>query len=141
MIVHALDGREIKWNFTKYYSRKQRTSKSSYHLLAEGVLQDLFPNSTLYEEVTLPTNPATYADFFVPDYRLVVEVHGEQHYKFNPRFHRNQANQIDKMEFYRGQARDKMKKEWCKFNDLAIAELPFNEKETWKQIIVNSIYQ
>lgn len=133
MIVLDLNGNEIKWNFSKYFSRKLREGKSSGHMLTRSILMELFPNSALYEEVTLPTSPATYADFFIPDSRLFVEVNGKQHYEYNPFFYK------DKLEFYKSQSRDRMKKEWCRINNFTIIELPYNETESWKQTIANSI--
>lgn len=135
MVVYNLDGELIKWNYSKYYSRKSNQNKSKWHLQARGLLKEIFPNSTIYEEVTLPTKPATYADFFVPNHTLIVEVNGEQHYEFNSHFHK------DKMAFYRGLARDKMKREWCKINDFSIVELPYNEVDEWTKMIKNSILQ
>lgn len=133
MKVIDSNGREISWNYAKYYSRRERSGKSKGHISARVLLHEILPHSTLYEEVTLPTDPAMFADFFVPDYRLIVEVHGEQHYSYNPFFHKS------KMDFYKSKTRDKIKKEWCELNSITLIELPHNKEKEWKQTILNSI--
>lgn len=129
MIVKDTDGKERKWNYSKNYNRKNRSGKSKYHIKARNLLNEIFPYSSLYEEVTLPNDPVLYADFFIPDKSLIVEVHGEQHYEYSPFFHK------DKMSFYLAKARDRKKIEWCSINNLRIAILPFNEEDSWKQIL------
>ena len=67
----------------------------------------------ILEEVTLPGTKTSsrrtllYADLYIPNRDLIVEVHGEQHFKFNSFFHK------DKMAFFKAQARDKDKRAWC----------------------------
>ena len=57
---------------------------------------------------------------------MVVEVHGEQHFKFN-KFHYK-----DKLSFFRAQARDRDKLEWCEINDITVVTLNYNEtQEQW----------
>jgi hypothetical protein len=131
--VFDSDGREVSWNYAKYYSRRERGGKSKGHILARSIIKELFPFSTLYEEVTLPTSPAMFADFFLPDKRIIFEVHGEQHYEYNPFFHKS------KMDFYKSKNRDKTKRQWCESNSILIIELPHNKEKEWKQIILNSI--
>ena len=46
-----------------------------------------------------------YFDFYLPDYSLVIEYHGKQHYEFNPYFHKNEEN------FFYCQNKDLEKKE------------------------------
>jgi hypothetical protein len=60
----------------------------------------------------------------------MVEVQGEQHYKFNNHFFDN------KLEFYRAQARDRLKEEWCVTNHFFLIQLPYNETdEKWLERI------
>lgn len=123
----------INWNYSKYYHRKDRPTKSSGHTLALSLLGELFPNHTIYEEVSLPTCPVMYADFWVPNIKLIVEVQGKQHYEYTPHFHK------DKMDFYRAQARDKKKRNWCELNEIKLIQLSDEESDTWKQTIINSL--
>ena len=71
----------------------------------------------ILEEVTLPgtktiRSKCLRADFYIPNRNLIVEVHGEQHFRFNA-FHFD-----DKLAFFRAQARDRNKADWCKLNEI-----------------------
>jgi hypothetical protein len=71
-----------------------------------------------------------YADFWLPLRNKIIEVHGEQHYKFVPFFHGTQLN------FLASKANDNKKKEWCLINGIVLVELPFNEStEQWQSRI------
>lgn len=48
-----------------------------------------------------------YFDFYLPELNLVIEYHGQQHYSFNPYFHRT----IENFNYYL--EKDKIKKETC----------------------------
>ena len=129
MKIIGLDNKEYNWNVTKY---KKRKSCSKLHYRAREVLTAEFPYDIIYEELTLPGTKnerqvrPLFADFFVSSRNFIVEVQGEQHYKFNNFFFDN------KMEFYKAQARDRNKKEWCDINNILLVCLPFNEtNEQW----------
>ena len=135
MHVVGFDGRAYDFNYTKHQFRKSRSNKSSYHVEARKILRDYFSGYFIYEEVTLPGSKRSgrksllYADFYIPEAMLVVEVHGEQHYSFSSFFHKS------KYDFFKSKKRDKDKIEWCKLNDIDIVVLPYNEREKWKQMI------
>ena len=128
MIVTGLDGKTYKWNYSKYHNRKQRKGKSSYHSSARQLLESVYTNHPIYEEVTLP-GCGLYADFWLPSLKIVVEVHGEQHYKHIPRFHKTYAD------FLKAQYKDKQKREWCELNSITYKELPFYDQENWKDLL------
>jgi len=133
MKILGLDDREYTWNITKY---KPRQKCSNLHLRARNILTQEFPCDIIYEELTLPgtrnerqTRPL-FADFFISARSLMIEVQGEQHYKFNPHFFDN------KVEFYRAQSRDRAKQDWCSLNNITLVALPFNENDAeWLQRI------
>lgn len=127
--ITGLDGKTYKWNYSKYYKRRER-KHSNLHDEARGILQEKFKNYSIYEEVTLPGSDL-YADFFIPQLSLIIEVHGEQHYKHIPFFHKTYA------EFLLGQKRDRDKKRWCELNEITYIELPFNKIDDWPQICEN----
>jgi len=139
--VVGFDGNCHNFNFTKNRSRKFRNNKSSYHLDARLLIQEIIPNKSLYEEVTLPGSKRSgrpsllYADFFIPDLMLIIEVHGKQHYEYCSFFHKSV------MDFYQSKQRDKDKIEWCVLNDINILILPYNEKNQWKTIIATYLKQ
>lgn len=136
MRIIGIDGHEYKFNFS--HNSRTSSNPSKYHSLARELLKSLFPLDNIYEEVSLPgtkvgvTGKTLYADFFIPQQKLVVEVQGEQHYSFIPFFHEN------KLEFYKSKARDEAKKEFCKINEFSIVELPYMENEDeWRTRINN----
>tara|TARA_R110000751_G_scaffold100390_1_gene194367 strand:+ start:2671 stop:3090 length:420 start_codon:yes stop_codon:yes gene_type:complete len=134
MKVIGFDGRERSINFSKYYVYDDDTRhKSNLHKKAKKVLREVFPYDTIYEEVALlgsskGPSQTLRADFFIPSKSLVVEVHGRQHYEFIARFHKN------KLDFFRSQARDKNKEEWCELNSFGHVSLKYSEEiDEWKQ--------
>lgn len=136
MKVTGLDQKEHVWNFTKY--KNVNTNCSEPHKRARMLLWALFPFDTIYEEVTIPgikteiTQRALIADFYIHAHRLMIEVQGEQHYKFNSFFYSN------KLAFFRAQKLDKLKYEWCKLNKIRLIELPYDKTDDeWLHIIRN----
>ena len=99
-------------------------------------LKEKYPNDRILEELVLPgtktdnRKSTLKADFFIPVRSLIVEVHGQQHTEYNNFFFAN------KMDFYKAQARDRDKKQWCKINNLELIELFHNEPiEEWRDKI------
>lgn len=128
MIVTGLDDKEYSWNL---YNKKKRKKVSSLHERARLVLSELFPFEIIVEEALIPgVRWLLYADFILPSLRIMVEVQGEQHYKFVPFFHDN------KIEYYKAVARDNMKKQFCEINDITLIELPHTEDDNeWRKRI------
>lgn len=112
---------------------KLNTNASSYHKLARKLLVSMFPFEVISEEISIPTTRLK-CDFFLTSTKLVVEVHGEQHYTFNPFFYSN------KMEFMRAKSRDNKKVEWCEINGFDYVELSYKEStDEWRSKIINAI--
>jgi hypothetical protein len=134
--VTGFDGKDHKFNYSKNKSRRSRSNKSSYHKEARLLISSYFNNYSIYEEVTLPgskkvsRNSLLYADFYIPEVALIVEVHGEQHYTYSHFFHKNKYN------FFKSKNRDRDKIEWCELNDIDILILPYNERDKWKSMIM-----
>ena len=108
--------------------------RSALHKTARSILKSTFPTINILEEVGIKIDmyKNAYLDFLIPMLSIVVEVHGQQHYKFNSLFHRNAQD------FARQKKRDKDLIEWCEVNNLTYIELPYNEsEEKWKQRISN----
>jgi len=108
-----------------------KSKGSTYHRKARILLKELYKMEYIYEEVRLygsktGTNKDLYADFFIPSQRQIIEVHGPQHFKYNTFHFKN------KMEFFRAQARDRIKQEWCELNNIKLVVLNYNETlEEW----------
>jgi len=137
MRVIGFDNKEHPFRYTKNKHRKNR-KKSKHHLEARELIKELFPTNSVYEEPTLPGSKKLgrssylYADFFIPDYMLIIEVHGRQHYEYTSFFYKN------KMDFVKAKQRDRDKIEWCEMNNFKIVILPYNEKDIWKDLILKT---
>ena len=135
MKVVGFDNKENKYNFRKNKKRRYQENKSSLHSKTRELLKELFPRLSIYEEVTLPGSKRVgrssllYADFFIPELMLIVEVHGKQHYEYCSFFHK------DVMDFLKSKKRDSDKSDWCLMNDIKIVTLPYNEEKQWKNLI------
>lgn len=137
MNITGLDGKFYKWQLVQYM--RESTNPSSYHEKARALLKDIFPTQVLLEEVTLPGSgkDVLFADFFMPHRRLMIEVHGKQHYEHNAHFHGTDVG--GKLKFYKAQQRDRNKKEWCAINNITLLELSYKEDESvWRSKICNS---
>lgn len=134
MKVIGLDGKEHSWNPISKEAKSSKRSKP--HEKVKELLESIFPYDRIIEEVSLPGTKHQHrkstlrADFFLPNRNLIVEIHGEQHYTFNRFFFKN------KLEFFRAQARDRDKKEWCRLNDITLIELKHDEDiDEWRKKI------
>lgn len=134
MKVTGLNGREYNLDLKKY--DKKRSRCSSYHAKAREILEEKFRGYSVYEEVKLPgsTNSAKksvlYLDFLVPNAKIGVEVHGEQHFKYIPFFHKTKAGYLF------AQMRDRQKEEWCELNGIELIVFRFDESnEDWRKQI------
>lgn len=130
MRVIGFDGRSHKIKLPKY----KRSNCSKYHKKAKEIITEVFPFEPIHEEVTLPGSKSKftgllYADFYLPNQNIIVEVHGEQHYKYLPFFHKS------KLDFKKSQKRDRQKIEWCVLNDIKIIVLPYNKEKEWKSLL------
>jgi hypothetical protein len=123
--IIGLDDREYSWSPSR--SEASTEKRSSLHLKARTLLAELYPYDIIVEEVSLPGTKALRADFFIPTRGIVIEVHGEQHFKFNSFFFSS------KLDFYKAKARDRDKKTWCELNSFTLVEFNYNESvEDWK---------
>lgn len=136
MKVKGLDGRQYSFVLSdNQYSSAE--NKSSFHLEARSLISKLYPFDPLYEEIALPgtgtsQNSILYADFVIPRRRLVIEVHGEQHYKFIPFFH------IDMDGWRLQQLRDGNKRKWCEINHWNYVELKYDEQHDWQHKLAST---
>lgn len=125
MKVKGLDGKMHTWYLVGYtVPPDDSVERSSLHLKGRSLLRKLFPLDKILEEVPLPGSGGLTADFVIVSRRLVVETHGEQHYKFVPHFHGTESS------FKASQIRDSQKENWCQLNNLKYIELPFYESES-----------
>jgi hypothetical protein len=123
--INGLDGKTYIWNPLTAASKK--CIPSGLHNRAKELLENFYPYDTILEEVTLPGSKDQFGkknlrgDLFLPARGIMIEVHGEQHFKFNRFFFKN------KLEYYRAKARDSDKRFWCEINEIELIELNYNE--------------
>lgn len=130
MKVVGLDGREYKWNIGQY--NRQRAVVSKGHERARELLKDMFPTEILLEELTLPGTGRSplYADFYLSNQRMMVEVHGKQHFEYNQHYHGSIAG------FRMSKGRDNKKAEWCRLNGIDLIVLKDTDTDDrWREQI------
>jgi very-short-patch-repair endonuclease len=129
MKVIGLDGKQ----YTMRLKNGKTRNASKLHKAAREIIKKVFRRYNFYQEVTLKgtkthRNSTLSADFLIPGPRVIIEVHGRQHYE-QCWFHKNER------EFVQGQLRDETKKEWAELNGFVLIELPYNEVDNWEGIL------
>lgn len=66
-------------------------------------------------------------DFYIPDFNLLIEYQGEQHYCVIPRGSMTEQEAIDNLELI--QKHDEIKREYCSENNINYIEIPYWESE------------
>ena len=128
MLVKTLDDVEYEWKI-KPSNKKRKTS--NLHAIARVVLKEKYPHTVFYEEVPflVEKKQTLFLDFYCPTLNMIVEVNGKQHYEFSHFFHKT------KMKFLQSVKNDNRKKEWGKLNNIRFVILPYNEIQTWEELI------
>ena len=120
-------------------NKKARNKVSSYHERARVVLNKIFKNDTVYEEICLPGSKKNngsnlFCDFLIPSHRIIVEVQGQQHLSETRFFHDT------KLDFLASRRRDRTKEEWSQLNGFIFIELLHNQSdEEWEKNILLSL--
>jgi hypothetical protein len=134
--VKDTNGREHTWNLSGTVPEiSDIRPRSALHIKARALLKEMFPLDQICEEVELP-GERLYADFFLPLRKFVVEVHGEQHFKYNSHFH-GSLQEGGMKEFTDSIKRDVRKAKWCEINNIVLVVLPYNKEAEWKNLIAN----
>jgi hypothetical protein len=102
-------------------------AKSAGHKRARILIRELFPCSIILEEVPVyGYKGALYCDFLLPTEKLLIEVHGVQHYQYIQHFHKSLQG------FAMAKKRDSLKQEWAELNNYRYIELPDgDDNEEW----------
>ena len=137
MKVIGLNGREYNLNLQKYdVKANDKRKRSKHHIRARKLIKEVYHSYRILEEVKLPGSTSThkrsvlYLDFFIPNIRKAVEVHGRQHYEYTPFFHKSKAD------FILAKARDEDKIEWCELNNIEIVTLKYSgSDDEWRKSI------
>ena len=128
MNVIDLNNNSSKWQMKGTIVNADTRPRSELHLEARKIIRSVFPTMQLLEEVGI--EPIKYKhlslDFNIPLRKLAIEVQGQQHFNFNPFFHKSRAD------FINSKKNDRMKREWCEINNIALVALIYNEQDNWK---------
>ncbi len=97
--------------------RDSNISKYVEFLLKEGFKSHRYVKEyyVLFQGIKL------YFDFYLPELRVLIEVQGEQHYKFNKFFHKNEASFLDQ------KYRDSLKNQWANTNNFKLLQFSYKE--------------
>lgn len=132
MQVITLDGLLYKLNTQS----NPRANASLLHQNIISIIRECYPALTICEEVPIRVYrfQVLYLDILLPTHLTAIEVHGEQHYKFNKFFH------TDVHAFANAQKRDKVKREWCIKNSIRLLELTHEQsRDEWRYTITRAI--
>jgi hypothetical protein len=128
MEVTDLEGKTRRLTLIGY---TKTAAKSSLHLQCRSLLQELYPTCSVIEELLIPINSKTnlYLDFFIPLFRIAVEVQGPQHYEKSSFFHK------DIFAFAKQKQNDMSKQEFCTINNIELIKLKYDESDKWRDLL------
>ena len=136
MKIQDLDGNIHKWKIEGSVVRSNdQRPRSQLHLTARSLIKEIYPTLQICEEVSaqIKRDRKVFLDFYINTIKTVVEVHGQQHYKFNSLYH------TSAQDFLNQKKRDQDLQDWCVLNNLNYIELPFNEgKDKWRQRFIKT---
>ena len=123
-----------------------KDNESSYEKLTKEYLEMLEYNIKFEHDCTfVPKNPKTFNslpfDNEIVELKLLIEVHGQQHYEYNQYFS-EKSNLTSQEYLHKRKLYDRYKKyvAYCNgYNYLEIPYAAFDSKETYKQLIDNKI--
>ena len=129
MKVKGLDNKTYSWYLVDYQPMANDTRiRSELHLDVRKIIKEVYPSYRLCEEVPLPGSGGLFADFYLPQLKIIVEAHGKQHYQYVQHFHKNWKG------FIESKKRDEKKAEWCKINNITLIICSYWEKKNvWKE--------
>ena len=97
---------------------------SKYSTQVGKFLEDVFPNYRVRrEKYIVYQNTELLFDYFLPEFKLYIEVQGQQHYSFNKFFHK------DRKDFDKQLVRDKLKTAWIAETGNKLLVLKYSELE------------
>lgn len=131
MFVEDLEGNVAEWKMNGKEVVLDRRPRSALHRAARELIKKKFPTLLVLEEVSIKPRPrqVLYLDFYLPLRKLAIEVHGEQHYKFNSLFHSSASD------FLQQRKNDKQKTEWCDINGIELIVLSYNQEDNWSNLL------
>lgn len=106
----------------------QRKSKNHDALLK--ILRELFPTTTIHEEVPIKIgNKTLYIDVHVPFFNIAFEINGSQHYKFSKFMHGTREK------FMLQRLNDELKLEYCEKKGIRLVALKDTDEITKEWVL------
>lgn len=125
---------EINWNNFKSGKRCPYCRKSKGEEIIKSILEELkidfIPQYKFKDCKDLLPLPF---DFYLPNYNLIIEYDGEQHFDVNRAFNSNENK------FWETVIHDAIKNAYCEDNNINILRIPFWKYNNIKEIIKNKL--
>jgi hypothetical protein len=112
----------VTFNPADYPMRSAEKCRSKIQYECGQMIKKYYPSHSILED--FPTPEGFYLDFFIPAMNIAFEVQGEQHYKYNKFFYKNEK------EFAAAKERDGHKYNWCSKNDIKLIIIRNKEELT-----------
>ena len=128
MITQTLDGCQYNWKIANHKNNDQNCSK--LHLRARDIIKSIYPTVILLEEVPIKIDKlcTLYLDFYLPLYKIAIEVNGAQHYKYIKYYHYHPSSFLKQQQNYTN------KQEWCELNNIRLITLSYENKDVeWRK--------
>lgn len=109
--------KKIYRNSNKYRIDWDKKSRSKIQFKVKQFLRPYWENHVVYEEFTIPQTRLSL-DIVNETRKVVVEIQGQQHEKYNKWMHGN-----SRAKFRRQIHRDLKKAEWCEVNGFVLVEI------------------
>lgn len=138
MKVKDISGYEYDW---KYSKKKGPGRKSNLSLKILDIIVENTGNSSVIQEAKIYIKQRRngqrakilYLDFYIPNFNLAIEVHGQQHYEYNSHFHKTNRD------FFQQRRNDEDKTLWCELNSINLLVLKYDECNIWRDQIRSKI--
>lgn len=129
MLVTDLDGVKGQWRPRGKEVTQDKRPRSALHKKARKLLKERFPTLIIVEEppIKVRHRKTLYFDFYIPLRKTAIEVHGQQHYRFNSLFHSSASD------FLKQKQNDEDKAEWCEINGITL--IVFKYDEDWSELL------
>jgi hypothetical protein len=112
-----VNGRLVNKNVQKYRIDWGGKSASKIQFRAKQFFKTYWEHHIVYEEFPV-YGTRLRVDLINFTKKIAIEVHGQQHFKFNKFFHSN-----SRIKFFQSMKRDWEKTEWLELNDIKLVEL------------------
>ncbi len=112
-----VNGRLVNKNVQKHRIKWDDKSASNIQFRAKKFFKQYWKSHVVYEEFPV-YGTRLRVDLINFTKKIAIEVHGQQHFKFNKFFHSN-----SRIKFFQSMKRDWEKTEWLELNDIKLVEL------------------